>query len=86
MKSMHKIRKTYASCLIDEGVPESVITSQMGHTSIETTKKFYYYNHHDEEEMENMLSEVKVLQPRTQYTLKNTQVRIRINRINKGFS
>ena len=60
MKSMHKIRKTYASCLIDEGVPESVITSQMGHTSIETTKKFYYYNHHDEEEMENMQSEVKV--------------------------
>lgn len=41
-KSLNKIRKTYATILIDNGVEESVVTSQMGHTDIKTTKKYYY--------------------------------------------
>lgn len=42
VKSPNKIRKTYASILIDNNVPESIIISQMGHTKIETTKTYYY--------------------------------------------
>lgn len=43
-KSPHKVRKTYASILIDSGISESMIISQMGHTDIQTTKGFYYRN------------------------------------------
>lgn len=43
-KSPHKIRKTYGTILIDDNVDESVITSQMGHTDIRTTKNYYYKN------------------------------------------
>lgn len=43
-RSMHVLRKTYATRLINAGVDESVIINQMGHTEIETTKKYYYYN------------------------------------------
>ncbi len=47
MKSMHKIRRTYGTTLIDSGVNESLIMEQMGHTDISTTKKFYYYSNKD---------------------------------------
>ena len=47
MKSMHKIRRTYGTTLIDSGVDESLIMEQMGHTDISTTKKFYYYSNKD---------------------------------------
>lgn len=43
-KSPHKIRKTYGTLLIDSGVEESLVLSQMGHTNIATTKKYYYKN------------------------------------------
>lgn len=43
-KSLNKIRKTYATILLDSGVDESLIISQMGHTDIQTTKAFYYKN------------------------------------------
>lgn len=44
VKSQNKIRKTYATTLIDANAEESLIISQMGHTDIETTKRFYYKN------------------------------------------
>lgn len=43
-KSLNKVRKTYGTILIDTGVDESLIISQMGHTDISTTKKYYYKN------------------------------------------
>ncbi len=43
-RSMHKIRRTYGTTLIDEGVTESVIMEQMGHADISTTRSFYYYS------------------------------------------
>lgn len=42
-RSMHKIRKTYGTTLIDSGADESLIQSQMGHADISTTRKFYYF-------------------------------------------
>lgn len=41
-KSMHKIRKTFGTTLIDSGVDEYIITETMGHADITTTKKYYY--------------------------------------------
>ena len=35
---------TYATKLIDAGVPTKLITQQMGHKNISTTLGHYYYN------------------------------------------
>ena len=43
-RSMHKIRKTYGTSLIDAGVDESVIIEQMGHSDIHCTKQYYYFS------------------------------------------
>lgn len=51
VKSPNKIRKTYASILIDKGVAESIITQQMGHTSIKTTEMYYHKNRFNENEI-----------------------------------
>lgn len=42
-RSMHKLRKTYCTMLIDAGCDDSVIMNQVGHASIETTRKHYYF-------------------------------------------
>lgn len=41
-KGMHAIRKYYATTLINAGVEEIIIISQMGHTDFSTTKRYYY--------------------------------------------
>ena len=43
-KSLNKIRKTYGTILLDNGVEESLVIAQMGHTDIKTTKRYYYRN------------------------------------------
>ena len=43
-RSMHKTRKTYATKLINAGVPESIVKNQMGHSDIKTTFEYYYGN------------------------------------------
>ncbi len=43
-KSMHKIRRTYGTTLIDAGVAQSLIAKQMGHKDISTTKNYYYFS------------------------------------------
>lgn len=43
-RSMHVLRKTYATRLINAGVEEAVVICQMGHTNFTTTKNYYYYN------------------------------------------
>ena len=43
-RSMHKIRKTYATQLINSGASESLVMRQLGHTSITTTLRHYYYD------------------------------------------
>jgi integrase len=40
---MHKIRKTYGTTLIDNGVDKSLIKAQMGHSDISTTMHYYYF-------------------------------------------
>ena len=43
-RSMHKIRKTYGTTLIDAGVDECIITEQMGHSDINCTRQYYYFS------------------------------------------
>lgn len=42
-RSIHKARKTYGTRLIDGGCEDSLVMQQLGHTSIETTRKYYYF-------------------------------------------
>lgn len=59
-KSMHKIRKTYGTTLIDSNTDESLIMAQMGHVDIATTKKYYYYSNknskHNLEQIEKAIN------------------------------
>ena len=43
-RSLHKCRKTYATALINNDVPESLIIAQMGHVDISTTKNYYLFD------------------------------------------
>ena len=55
-RSFHKIRKTYGTKLLDANVGEKIITKQMGHTEILTTKTFYYYNNKQVSEIKEKLN------------------------------
>lgn len=55
-KSMHKIRRTYGTTLIDANVDESIIMEQMGHKDITTTKKFYYFSNKNQATKEAQIS------------------------------
>lgn len=55
IRTMHKLRKTYGTSLIDHGVADSIITEQMGHADIKTTRQYYYYsNHSNDEKLEQL--------------------------------
>jgi integrase len=54
-RSMHKIRKTYGTILIDSDMDESLIAQMMGHKDIATTKQYYYFaNQNDENRARQM--------------------------------
>ena len=50
IKTMHKIRKTYASTLLHNGVNISIVKDMLGHADESTTLKHYIYNIEDESE------------------------------------
>lgn len=50
IRTMHKLRKTYGTRLIDADVDDSVIQGQMGHADIKTTRQYYYYSNKGMEE------------------------------------
>ena len=57
-KSPNKIRKTYGSILIDGGVDESLVISQMGHTDIKTTKGHYYKDRKSEQHKVEIINKI----------------------------
>lgn len=57
-RTMHKLRKTYGTKLIDNGVNDSIITEQMGHADIKTTRKYYYFSNHNQEEKIRQLNSI----------------------------
>ena len=42
-RSIHTLRKTFATNLINAGLDKATITYVMGHTDIAVTEKYYYY-------------------------------------------
>lgn len=63
VRSMHKLRKTYSSCLLAQknlGVTDKLVQAQLGHSDISTTHRAYYYDVFDEEEKQNILSGVRI--------------------------
>ena len=57
-KSPHKIRKTYASILLDNHIPEKNVIDLMGHTDIRCTKNFYSRNRKSNEKKAEMLDRI----------------------------
>lgn len=55
-RSAHKIRKTYATHLIDANVSKHLIMEQMGHSDITTTEKYYYFNTRSDEFNKNSIN------------------------------
>lgn len=54
-RSIHKIRKTYISNLLDSEVDESIVMEQVGHANIETTQRYYYFsNRNDKTKLEQL--------------------------------
>ena len=41
--------------LIDAKIPDSLVTAQMGHTDIATTKEYYYYNNKSDKIAQEMI-------------------------------
>lgn len=58
-RSIHKCRKTYGTTLIDAGCDDAVVMNQLGHASIDTSRKYYYYSNrtreHQIEQVENAI-------------------------------
>lgn len=53
VKTMHKIRKTYASTLLHNGVNISIVKDMLGHADESTTLKHYIYNIEDSDETDH---------------------------------
>lgn len=43
-RSVHKIRHTYGSKLLANGVEETIVTKQLGHKDISTTHEYYHFD------------------------------------------
>ena len=55
-RSPHKLRRTYATELAKNGVPKSIIISQMGHSDYETTEKYYIFNNTELQKRQEIIS------------------------------
>ena len=57
VKTMHKIRKTYASNLLHNGVNISTVKDMLGHADETTTLKYYIFNTEEESETDRIVLE-----------------------------
>lgn len=60
VRTMHKLRKTYGTILLDRGVNDSIIMEQMGHADIKTTRQYYYYCNHVQEKKIEQLNKASI--------------------------
>lgn len=63
-KSPHKCRKTFASILLDNGLDQNMIITQMGQTDIATTENFYHRDRKDisrKKEIMNSIPELSTI-------------------------
>ena len=54
-RSPHKMRKSYASTLINNNVPITVVQNRLGHTEPETTFRYYAFNNTDKSKQDEMV-------------------------------
>lgn len=59
-KSPNKIRKTYVSELMEQGVSPSIVTKVVGHTDIRTTERYYFKNRFSDEEIAKRINAVNL--------------------------
>lgn len=59
-RSMHKARKTCATNMINKGVDESLVISQLGHTDIKCTKGYYYFDNTTFDEAQKQIEDACV--------------------------
>ena len=57
IRTMHKIRKTYASTLLHNGVNVSIVKDMLGHADETTTIKHYIFNIEEESETDSIVLE-----------------------------
>ena len=55
-RTTHKIRKTYASTLLDHNVDERLVMQQLGHSDIQTTQTYYHRSRDDAEKKKAIIS------------------------------
>ena len=55
-RSIHKLRKTYCTMLINSGCEDALVMNQLGHASIETSRKHYYFSNRN---MENQIRQIE---------------------------
>ena len=55
VKTMHKIRKTFASTLLHNGVNISIVKDMLGHADESTTLKHYIFNIEDNSETDDIV-------------------------------
>lgn len=60
VKSPNKVRKTYASMLHENMLPDSTIQTVMGHTDITTTQKYYIKNRMSDDQILNQMKQVNI--------------------------
>ena len=61
-RSMHKLRKTYASYLLANGVEEKIAQAQLRHKDSATTHKYYEFSMRSKEYKRNVLNKNDLLQ------------------------
>ncbi len=57
-KSPHKIRKTYASILLDTGLDSRLVMDQLGHVSVSISEQYYHKNRKTIERKQSILSSI----------------------------
>lgn len=57
-KSPHKIRKTYASILLDKGLDSRLVMDQLGHVSVSISEQYYHKNRKTIERKQSILSSI----------------------------
>ncbi len=60
-RSVHKIRKTFATTLLNSGVDEVYVKTIMGHEDINTTRSHYYYCNKRKKDYENQIKSAIVI-------------------------
>lgn len=60
-RSIHKLRKTYCTMLINSGCEDALVMRQLGHASIETSRRYYYFSNRTMEKQIKQIEDAIVI-------------------------